>query len=88
MLAPMANDVAAREDMTDRQRRRSRYAPDNQIDRAAEFALKYGLRLVLGADGSVEIKGTLDGETSVGEESAEAALEAWKRASGDGAARR
>lgn len=82
------NCLGLNDDMTMTQRRRSRYAPNNQIDLAAEFALKYGLRLVLGADGSVEIKGTLDGEASVGEESAEAALEAWKRASGDGAARR
>lgn len=84
----MAKIVAAREDMTDRQRRRSRYAPDNQIDRAAEAALKYGLRIALGADGRVEVLGKLDGGKQVGEESAEAALEAWMRTSGDNAARR
>ena len=74
--------------MTNKQRRRSRYAPDNQIDRAAEFALKYGVSLFLGADGSVEIRGKLHVERSIGDESAEEALEAWKRASGYGVARR
>jgi hypothetical protein len=75
--------------MTVTPRIRSRYAPDNQIDRAAEFALKYGLALTLNADGSVKIDGKLNGEAaSDGEEGAEEALEAWKRASSNVTARR
>lgn len=68
-------------------RQRSRYAPDAQVTRAAELALKLGMRLKLGADGSVEVLGRLDtapGAAMAGarEETLDEALAAWEAGGG------
>ena len=68
-------------------RNRSRYAPDNQVERAAELALKHGVALALKADGSVVILGRLldtaqpkaDGAPL---EDADAALAEWEARGG------
>lgn len=67
-------------------RRRSRYAPDNQIERVARLALEYGVNVVLGADGSVAINGRLDGTTNSAED-LDSELESWKRRRDNKAAR-
>lgn len=47
-------------------RKRSRYAPDKEATRAAELALRLGVKLKLGADGSVEVLGRLDSPPPAG----------------------
>jgi len=43
-----------------RRRSRARYAKDDIAERAAVLSLKLGVKLILHADGSVEITGKLD----------------------------
>lgn len=68
-------------------RRRSRYAPDDQVRRVARLAQEMGIQpsgLTLGADGSVTVldsAGTA-AVTSRGGETAEDALAAWEREHG------
>lgn len=62
---------------------RSRYASDEQIERAAKLALKHGVKLRLDAAGGVEVLGKLDsrgeyGVASGAEETPDEALAAWE----------
>lgn len=65
-------------------RSRARYADDKQVDRAAQLALKHGVALELGPDGSVKILGKLDSAPAGGlgsrpeGETADEALAAWE----------
>lgn len=51
-------------------RSRPRYAPDAQVERAAELALKLGVALELTADGGVKIIGKLDSARPAGPDAA------------------
>ncbi len=64
-------------------RSRPRYAPDAQVERAAELALKLGVALELTADGGVKIIGKLDSRPPAlrdvdAEESPDDALADWE----------
>ena len=68
-------------------RRRSRYAPDEQVKRAAKLALETGLRLKIDAQGGVEILGPLDSSapaamSKAGEETPDEALATWESQNG------
>lgn len=72
-------------------RRRSRYAPDREVERAFKLMRDQGFepkRLKLGADGSIELDSGPAPALTEGEGSPDDALDAWKRQQENGPARR